>query len=134
MLLSELERTSFAEVGEPKGYVTLELGRGPLRPIFHELPTRPMVIREVSLDDDATSTDARRRIREAIESSPPDAVLQLRVAHLTSAAEPWLTAAALREVAGERNVSVRIEGAFRRPTRRPHVPRAPEPQLGFSWT
>lgn len=98
-----VERTSFAEAPETKGYVLLELtpcGLGTFE--FVPLPARPMVIRTLSFAD-ADAREAHARVAAAIESTPDDAVVQLRV---TDAVPPTLTARALRELAGARNVTL----------------------------
>jgi DNA repair exonuclease SbcCD nuclease subunit len=100
-----IDRTSFAEAGETKGFVVLELtpsGLGALD--FRPLPARPMVARTVSFgESDADSVHAC--VAAAIESTPGDAVVQLRVA---GDVPPTLTAAALRALAGERTVTLAI--------------------------
>ncbi|MGE5360362.1 MAG: metallophosphoesterase family protein [Bacteroidales bacterium] len=99
-----IERTSFAEEGETKGYVMLELARSGLERVeFNELPARPMVTRHLSLAG-AGHSDAMARVAAALDSTPEDAVVRLRV---TGSIPPTLTAAVLRSLAGARNVSVR---------------------------
>jgi DNA repair exonuclease SbcCD nuclease subunit len=108
-----IERTSFAEAPETKGFVVLELARDGLAGLeFRPLPARPMVRRDLSFDD-VDGSDAQARVAAAIESTPDDAVVQLRV---TGAVTPTLTAAALRAMSGARNVT--LSGlAVRRPAR-----------------
>jgi len=105
-----IERTSFAEAAETKGFVVLELARSGLQSFeFRPLPARTMVARTVSFADvikDGVSV--HRRLVDVIESTPGDAVVQLRVAGQIPSA---LTAAALRAVAGARTVTL----AIRRP-------------------
>ena len=78
-----VERTSFAERHEPKGYMTLDLaagaGGGRLeRWRFHELPTRPMV--DLQIDGDGLGPRRlARRVRRALGSLAPDAVVRLTV-------------------------------------------------------
>lgn len=102
-----VERTSFAEAPETKGYVLLELGPGGLRRVEHRpLPARPMVARDLDLDG-AGPTEALEKLRAAIDSTPHDAVLQLRLARAPSPrVAPCLSAAALRDLAGGRTLSV----------------------------
>ncbi len=96
-----VERTSFAEAPETKGYVLLELTASGLGTFeFVPLPARPMVIRTLSFAD-ADAREAHARVAAAIGSTPGDAVVQLRV---TGTVPPTLTAAALRELSGARNV------------------------------
>jgi DNA repair exonuclease SbcCD nuclease subunit len=107
-----LERTSFAEAPETKGYVVLELTRRGLGGFeFRALPTRPMVVRTLAFRA-AGEADAHARVAAEIDSTPPDAVVQLRV---TGAMPATLTAAALRSMAGARNVTL----AVGRPDRHP---------------
>ena len=102
-----IERTSFAEAGEPKGFVLAELGAagGPAL-AFRELPSRPMVERTLSLGG-VDGASARARVEEAIAGTPSGAVVRLRIeGGVPEAARPWLSAAALRAVAGGRLVSL----------------------------
>ncbi len=78
-----IERTSFAEADEPKGYLLVELdsrdaGGTLTRWQFRQLPARPMIVKELYPEDTHTSV-FESRIRHAIAGSPPDAVLRLRV-------------------------------------------------------
>lgn len=98
-----VERTSFAEAAETKGYVLLELTRSGLGTFeFVPLPARPMVIRTLSFGD-ADARDAHARVAAALESTPDDAVVHLRI---TDAVPQTLTASALRAMAGARNVTL----------------------------
>jgi DNA repair exonuclease SbcCD nuclease subunit len=104
-----VERTSFAEAPEAKGFVVLQLTRSGLGPFeFRPLPARPMVRRTLFFGH-GDSVEAR--LAAAIESTPDDAVVQLRVAGAIPAA---LTAAALRAIAGARTVTLAIRTADRR--------------------
>jgi exonuclease SbcD len=106
-----VERTSFAEAPETKGFIVLHLTRSGLgRFEFRPLPARPMVSRSVCLDD-TNRSQAHARLAALIESTPHDAVVQLRV---TGSAPAMPTAAALRAMAGARNVTVAIRMADRR--------------------
>ena len=98
-----VERTSFAEAPETKGYVVLELTPAGVAALeFRPLPTRPMLTRTVSFEGCHTG-EASARIAAAIESTPPDAVLQLRI---VGPAGLVPGAGALRAAAGARNVTV----------------------------
>jgi len=104
-------RTSFAEAPETKGYVRLEPARSGLGPFqFRPLPTRPMVARTLSLDGIGTA-EALARVAAAIESTPEDAVVQLRMA---GAAPAGLTAEVLRAMSGARNVTLAADATRRR--------------------
>jgi DNA repair protein SbcD/Mre11 len=102
-----VERTSFAEVGEPKGFAVVDLAAGGVADVaFRPLPARPMVIRRVSLAGLGAAA-ARAELERAVRATPADAVVQLRLeGPLASGQEPLLAAASLRAIAGERNVSV----------------------------
>jgi DNA repair exonuclease SbcCD nuclease subunit len=81
-----IERTAFAEMGEEKGYVVLELapgGAGGAGGVletwtFHRLPARPMVIEEIRADG-ADGPTMRRLLGEIVGRAAPDAVLRIRV-------------------------------------------------------
>ncbi len=100
-----VERTSFAERGEVKGFLVLELEPDPagggrlLSWRFHTLPTRPMEVVEV----DATGLDADEltaRLAVQMAALDPDAVVRLRiVGEIASVAASSLGAAALRRLA-----------------------------------
>ncbi len=98
-----VERTSFAESRETKGFVVLHLARSGLGAFeFRPLPARPMVTRTLSFAgvDDA---EAGARVAAAVESTPSDAVVRLRV---VGAIPAMLTAGTLRTIAGGRNVTL----------------------------
>ncbi len=102
-----IERTSFAEMPETKGYVIVELSPAGLdRLEFRPLPARPMVARTLAAGA-ASALEIRARVAAAIESTPPDAVVQLRVA---GAIPPALTGELLRSLAGRRNVMLARQG------------------------
>jgi DNA repair exonuclease SbcCD nuclease subunit len=106
-----IERTSFAEAPETKGYVVAELTRSGLGALaFHPLPARPMVTCRLSLAalDPAA---ALAQVADAIASTPPDAVVQLRV---TGPVPRGLSAAALRGIAGARHVTLAVAPGARR--------------------
>jgi exonuclease SbcD len=98
-----VERTSFAEAPETKGFVVLQLTQSGLGPFeFRPLPARPMVARTVHFDD-VDPMEAHARMAAAIDSTPDDAVVYLRV---SGAMPTTLTAAALRAMAGARTVTL----------------------------
>jgi len=98
-----VERTSFAEAPETKGFVILQLTQAGLGSVeFRPLPARPMLARTVHLDE-ANPTEAHARLAAAIDSTPLDAVVHLRV---TGAIPATLTAAAVRAMAGARTVTL----------------------------
>lgn len=106
-----VERTSFAETPETKGFVVFQLTRSGLGPFeFRPLPARPMATRTLSFED-IPGSEVRARLAAGIESTPEDAVVQLRV---TGAVPSMLTAAMLRTVAGTRTVTLAIRTPDRR--------------------
>jgi exonuclease SbcD len=102
-----IERTSFAEADETKGFVILHLTAGGLGSCeFRPLPARPMVTRAVDLRG-VRAVDARARVAAAIDSTPDDAVVRLRV---RGSIPPTIDAALLRSLAGDRTVTVAFDG------------------------
>ncbi len=90
-----VERTSFAEREETKGYVIVTLGPdGRLAACeFQPLPARPM--RVVELAENLPAARVEHALRTAIAGLPPDVVLQVRVGASLAEAEV-LSAARLR--------------------------------------
>jgi DNA repair protein SbcD/Mre11 len=93
-----VERTSFAERDEVKGFVVASIGTGGpggrlLDCEFRSLPARPMRVHEVAAGSPASGLE--RDIRAAIAALPPDVVLQLRIPESLSGTEV-LRAARLR--------------------------------------
>jgi DNA repair exonuclease SbcCD nuclease subunit len=75
-----IERTSLAEIDEPKGFMVLTLAiDGRVTWEFRPLPARPMIVRELSASG-ATADVLERRLRTVIDDVPDDAVLRVRVA------------------------------------------------------
>jgi exonuclease SbcD len=80
-----MERTSFVEKDEPKGYLTLEIesaGNNPgglvARWQFHELPARPMKVLEIRADT-MSAVELQSWIKGSLEQLPADSVAKLRV-------------------------------------------------------
>jgi hypothetical protein len=92
-----VERTSFAEAGETKGVVIIDLSPGGVAALdFRPLPARPMVVRRLSFRGMAPER-IRSHLAQVLEATPPDAVGQLRVeGDLPPAAAALLGAASLR--------------------------------------
>ena len=100
-----IERTSFAEAPETKGVVRVELDPTRVtRLSFSPLATRPMIVRALVVDG-CGRAEVRRRVAEVLAATPSDAIVQRRFEGNPSAAE-WLSAAALRELAVDRNVTL----------------------------
>lgn len=101
-----VERTSFAEAPETKGFVVLELGRTGVAIDFRALPARPMVSRTLPLAG-LGPLQVRHFLAALLESTPGDAVVQVRLDGSPSPEVlPELSAAAVRRLAGQRNVTV----------------------------
>jgi DNA repair exonuclease SbcCD nuclease subunit len=99
-----VERTSFVEREEAKGYLILELeadgaiGGRLARWVFHELPARPMGAVTVDASG-AGPKELERKIRDEFSGLADDAVVQLRVGGtLESGAEEVIRAANLRRL------------------------------------
>ena len=77
-----LERTSHAEIGEPKGYLLVRLdgggGAAGVQWEFRRVPARPMMRRQVAAEG-ASPDQLDSAIRAIVAASPPDAVLTIRV-------------------------------------------------------
>ena len=102
-----VERTSFAEAGEEKGVVRVDLSPGGVAALdFRPLPARPMAVRRLSFAGVAAAR-MRSHLAEVLETTPPDAVVQLRVqGDLPPGAGALLGAASLRELGGGRHVAL----------------------------
>jgi DNA repair exonuclease SbcCD nuclease subunit len=118
-----IERTSFAEAEETKGYMTVDVmcdaGDTRLGWQFHPLPARPLVRREIHLDA-VPERVLEATMRALIADSPADAVLTIRVVgKLGDGARRVLSAANLRRLApATMNIELKLEdedGAFVRP-------------------
>ena len=108
-----VERTSFAERDETKGFVLAAIGAGDrggrLESLdFQPLPARPMRVHEVC---EGSALRLEQELREVIAAAPPDVLLQLRVPEAFAGHEA-LRADRLRVLGGPAaNVTV----AVRRP-------------------
>jgi DNA repair protein SbcD/Mre11 len=78
-----IERTSLAEIGEPKGYMLVHLSvseaGGRARWEFRRLPARPMIVREVDADG-RSAAGLEAAVRAIVAAAPADAVLRIRIA------------------------------------------------------
>ena len=100
-----IERTSFAEKDEPKGYIMLEFGQknqsgGTLkRWEFRQLPARPMLVCEMHINGKSGSK-VESQIRGIIERADREAILRLRIhGHPDDRARATLSAQNLRALA-----------------------------------
>jgi DNA repair exonuclease SbcCD nuclease subunit len=110
-----IERTSFAEKSEKKGFLILEIDAGGPHHSrlkdwrFVELPARPMV--QVDLNVHRMGSDElRRSLKGLVDKLPADGVVQIRIhGHPAAKAQPILRAASLRTLAPPTmNVSVKL--------------------------
>jgi len=112
-----IERTSFAEVGENKGFMVVHLDpeaeEGRVRWEFRRLPARPM-IREELIADAMHGRSLESALRDIIAAAPADAVLSIRVTgSLTDADWRALSAPNIRALVPETmNVEVRPVDGF----------------------
>ena len=79
-----LERTTFAEMGEPKGFMVVRVGveaatgKARVEWEFRELPARPMIRSEIDVAG-MSETALATAVREIIDTAPADAVLSIRL-------------------------------------------------------
>ena len=118
-----IERTSFAEKDEPKGYLRIQLGtRGAVRGrllgwSFKELPTRSMI--QLDLEGAGLKGhDPRAWLTKRLSALDPEGVVRLRIrGEVSREWRPYLSAPGLRRLAPE---TMNIEVSFpdlRRPDR-----------------
>ncbi len=130
------ERTAFAEMGEAKGTVLLELRADDrsgqtLRWRFDELHTRPMAV--VDLHAGSSQPALEHQLRAAFAGLPVDAVLRVRVhGRLSDGDRMLLRAAKVRAAApSEMNVDVVVVDEPRRTGSRPTRQEDPATQMSF---
>lgn len=112
-----LERTTFAEIGERKGFMVVRVstageGAGPrVEWEFRELPARPMVRREIAVDG-LSETELAAAAQRIITEAPADAVLSIRLTG-TLLESHWraVSSARLREMA-PRTMNVDVVAAM----------------------
>lgn len=73
-----IERTAFAEIGEEKGYLLLQIDGGRTHWQFRRLPARPMLAETISISGCLTAVQFEQRVRALIAAAPVDAVLSIR--------------------------------------------------------
>jgi exonuclease SbcD len=128
-----IERTSIAEIDEPKGFMVVHVdGREPsVRWEFRHLPARPMFHRDVNVDG-LSATALEASINAIVVDSPPDAVLSIRVTGELSD-EHWraFSASRLRRIVPDTmNVEIRPDSRFV-PRERSRPSAAATPQLSL---
>ena len=113
-----IERTSTAEASEAKGYMLVNVtpaaqgaqGAQGARVTweFHELPARPLVMRDLALGEESAA-QLTERIRQLICAAPEDAVLTIRVRDADGSPGRLPSAATLRAMApATMNVELRL--------------------------
>lgn len=104
-----IERTAFAEIGEDKGYMLVQLEDQRTRWEFRPLPARPMIARQISLDG-LSPTQLDEAVRAIVDAAPADAVIGIRcLGQWHEAYTGVLSAARLRAIApASMNVEVRM--------------------------
>ena len=127
-----IERTSFAERGEPKGFLELALDpalprrtdRYRLGSTFRRLPARPMLTETVQADTPEHLSQSLQRIRASV---PRDAILRLEVrGPVAGASAQLLSAANLRTMMGPAmNVEVRLGSSRQLRPARGYIKSAP---------
>jgi len=130
-----IERTSTAEIDEPKGFMVVHVGERDVRWEFRRLYARPMVHRTLDVDQ-MTAPALESSIRAIVADVPTDAVLSVRVTgELTDAHWQIISAAHVRTIApGTMNLEITPDRGFapkRLAATRP-VAVEPPPQLSFS--
>jgi DNA repair exonuclease SbcCD nuclease subunit len=111
-----IERTSFAEKYEKKGYVRLQIqsSNSGEKPVLHwrfeELPSRPMINVHLSAIN-LSSKELRDRLEKTLKNCDPDGVIRIHIrGKVNTEALPVLQASSLRAIASPRmNVSLRFE-------------------------
>jgi DNA repair protein SbcD/Mre11 len=116
-----VERTTLAEVGEPKGFLVVHVAAagetGRVRWEFRRLSARPMIVEELSTSGLSTAA-LESLVRAAVAAAPPDAVLRIHVAgDVAGAALRVLSAPYLRTFAPP-TMNVEIRAGDRAPRSR----------------
>lgn len=108
-----IERTAFAEIGEDKGYLLVQLEDQRMRWEFRPLPARPMIARQISLDG-LTPAQLDEAVRALVDAAPADAVIGIRcTGQWSEAYTRVLSATRLRAIAPESmNVEVRMSNKY----------------------
>ena len=122
-----IERTSVAEIGEPKGYMIVSVGTAGARWEFRELPARPMLRRELAVEGLSAGALASA-VQALIAEAPADAVLSIRLTgELTDAQWRAVSTTRLREVAPPTmNVEITPTGRFVRQPRAAQPAKVPD--------
>jgi exonuclease SbcD len=94
-----IERTAFAEHGEPKGFMILHAAPSGIRWEFRQLPARPMIRHEI-VPTTMSAAALHAAVQQVIAAAPADAVLSIRMA-ATLTDDQWgvVSSARLRALA-----------------------------------
>jgi exonuclease SbcD len=130
-----LERTTLAEIGEPKGFMVVRLGvetgtgNAGVAWEFRELPARPMMRREIAVEG-MSETALAMAVREIIVAAPADAVLSIRLTGTLSESHSRAVSSARLRAIAPRTMNVEIVRADAWALRpRPVTVSAHEPEL-----
>ena len=123
-----IERTSFAEKDEKKGFLVIEIEKSDRYGCqlkgwqFHELPSRPMAVIELHVTRLSTLA-LKSWIKHTFQQVSPDSVVKLKIhGKISEEARPILSAASLRSLAPPTlNVSVYRVDDRRLPKANPHI-------------
>lgn len=108
-----IERTSLAEMDEPKGFMIVTLGERTASWEFRRLPARPMIRRD--LDAGVMDVDSlEATVREIIATAPPDAVLVIRVNGVLTVEQARVLSSARIRALAPTTMNVEISEARRR--------------------
>lgn len=121
-----IERTSFAERAEDKGFVHICLSKGQSPQIrFIPLPTRPMV--DVLLDAANSSSDLDRKLKQNLERLPTNSIVRLGIKKAKPGTPlPQLTTARIRKWAAPQMIIQLSRRMFQ-----PPLPRASKEDLSL---
>ena len=114
---ASIERTSFAEINEPKGFmivhVSVSEGDHDVRWEFRRLPARPMILRDLYVSTlDGNALEAA--VNAVIDDAPEDAVISIRLAgEMEDAHWQVISPKRMRAIVPESmNVDIRPPGGF----------------------
>jgi exonuclease SbcD len=125
-----IERTSSAEIGEPKGFMVLHVADGHVHWEFRQLPAREMIVKEL-VAYGLSPAALESAVRATVAAAPPDAVLTIRIGGaLTDEHLRCMSAARLRTyVPQSMNLEIRAGDASQRSTY--SIPRGSTRQPGL---
>jgi DNA repair protein SbcD/Mre11 len=111
-----LERTSLAEIGEPKGFMIVHVGgEAKLRWEFRPLHARPMLAHAIAVDH-LSPAELDSAVRALVDAAPPDGILRIRMdGAVTGAHLRVVSAARVRGFAPpSMNIEIRTGDGFLR--------------------